>query len=135
MKKNDIPVIELSNGLRVANFSSPHTFTFEDGSVLPACSEERSKSFNIDMCETPVNTLNIRNSKVKLITVNPRITENVKFEVDRLEMDHTIDIVIVPRPVLEALQHWAPFEYYNTFVTGRLKDRIKKILFIDKFCR
>ena len=35
------PVIELSSGLRVANFSSPHPFTFETGEVLAACSKEQ----------------------------------------------------------------------------------------------
>ena len=28
------PVVALSNGVRVANFSSPHSFTFEDRSIL-----------------------------------------------------------------------------------------------------
>lgn len=32
-------ITKLSNGLRVANFSSPHPFTFEDGSVIPAVND------------------------------------------------------------------------------------------------
>lgn len=134
MKKNNIPIISLSNGLRVGNFSSPHSFLFEDGCVLPACSEDRSRALNIDMLETPVKTLNIQNTDVKFITIDARISPNVIDEIEQILMVEKVDIVIVPRSVLEALHYWELSNTYITFCTGRLKDRIHKILYIDKFC-
>lgn len=33
----EMPIVSLESGLRVGNFSSGHAFTFEDGTILPAC--------------------------------------------------------------------------------------------------
>ena len=43
----EMPITVLSNGIRVANFSSPHDFEFEDSSILKACSKERAEKLKI----------------------------------------------------------------------------------------
>ena len=45
-------IITLSNGKKVANFSSPHPFTFTDGSVIPAVSNEESERLKVTFIET-----------------------------------------------------------------------------------
>ena len=45
-------IITLSNGKKVANFSSPHPFTFTDGSVIPAVSKEESERLKVNFIET-----------------------------------------------------------------------------------
>jgi len=37
----------LKNGLRVGNFSSPHDFLFNDGSILPAVDKETSRILSL----------------------------------------------------------------------------------------
>ncbi len=44
----ETPMVELSNGLVVANFSSPHSFTFTTGEVLGACAGERAKALMLE---------------------------------------------------------------------------------------
>ena len=44
-------IITLSNGKKVANFSSPHPFTFTDGSVIPAVSKEESERLKVTFIE------------------------------------------------------------------------------------
>ena len=45
---NTFPIVTLSNGLRVANFNSPHAFEFEDGTILSAVSNEIAEETKLD---------------------------------------------------------------------------------------
>ena len=45
------PIIELSNGKLVANFSSPHPFTFTDGNILPAKSKIEAERLKVNFHE------------------------------------------------------------------------------------
>lgn len=45
------PIVELSNGKLVANFSSPHPFTFTDGNILPAKSKIESERLKVNFHE------------------------------------------------------------------------------------
>lgn len=124
------PVITLSNGLRVANFSSAHPFTFEDGSILPACSEARSRAFTIMAIEEEFPT---PHSGVVDIQLSFELDEASEREMLSLEERHReIDVVIVPLPVLQA---WKK-KYGNPsfFRTVRTTDRVKKLACINKFC-
>lgn len=46
-----MPWVWLSNGLIVANFSSPHSFRFTSGELLPACEEDRARGLMLDVTE------------------------------------------------------------------------------------
>jgi hypothetical protein len=48
-------IVILSNGKRVANFSSPHEFKFVDGTILPAVSNEDAEKYKVDFIETEIN--------------------------------------------------------------------------------
>lgn len=134
-----IPFVRLSNGLYVGNHSSPHPFTFEDGSVLESCSTERSKLGLITMDEELMRD----RSTYELINVNPTLTPIGLTDLIKLRKLYADHLVIVPFPVLTAYKsylirtrdHWEKSYYSSPFVTGRLADRVNKVLHIDKFCK
>ncbi len=134
-------VITLTNGLRVANFSSPHPFNFEDGSILEACQADRVKAgaLNREDEERPWGMWD-RND---IIAVVPKFTlsEQVWGLLVELEQDKGIDIVLVPFPVLEALRNakgtggMSFLEMVTKVGTICVKDRQTKEIYINRFCR
>lgn len=127
-------VVELSNGVKVANFSSPHPFTFTDGTVLPAVSKEVSETLKVTFIETP--------------TDNPRGFADVRldFELSEAVMDQVgrwqvmflnseVDVVLCPLPMIQALKKYlSPSDMFDSpFRCVRMGDRIKKLAEIDKF--
>lgn len=138
------PVIAtLSNGLRVANFSSPHSFEFEDGSVLPAVSEESCKKLSMDANEDiykyPKYGIEDKLGAVYISILlsfksNPNVDEAIDYWLNR----NDIDIVIVPLPVITMLRNTMNWDndmiYHSPFRTIRIADRITKKICIDKFC-
>jgi len=126
----DMPIVTLKNGLRVGNFSSPHPFTFDDGTVLPACSVERTKRGALEAIETEEQDarLPIRNIKIEFALtdgVRDMLGEAIKTEVD---------IVLVPLPVKTALCGHNGSLAKTPFRVVRVKDRVTKVLYSDKFC-
>ena len=122
-----MPIITLSNGLKVGNFSSPHPFNFEDGSILPACEPERSKAGSLKVEE--VETEGIKGTTD--IDINFLLSESVEKMLDEVE-ELDVDIVLVPFPVLGAI-HKAGRPLGKCRVI-RVKDRQTKDIHIDRFC-
>ena len=50
-------IITLKNGTKVANFSSPHIFTFDDGSKLMKCDIRESSLFKVQFREKVVKDI------------------------------------------------------------------------------
>ena len=154
---DNMPVITLSSGVRVANFSSPHAFTFDDGSVLPSCSKERSKAGMLRAVEKE----EAKNGWVD-IDLNFEMSEKIAEMLIRSiqqSKDEKIDVVVVPYAVLTAWKGeygdavsallleaakkvlgeqdacygrwWEPVP----FRTIRMADRITKTCCHDKFCK
>ena len=63
-------ITKLSNGLKVANFSSPHPFTFDDGSVIPAVNDNESQRLKVNFIETVVEVDNESAVEFKTISLN-----------------------------------------------------------------
>lgn len=137
------PRVTLSNGLTLANFSSPHAFKFMDGSVLPPCSPERVralalKRLGVEYLEAALQD-NERATGVVWTTVFVEFntTHAVRSALDELQQDRTIDIVIIPRVVLDALRRdGLPIGKART-VLGADRDNgpgREKLNFIDRFC-
>lgn len=123
-------VITLSNGKTVANFSSPHSFTFADGSVLPAVSDEEAEKLKVDFHEEDL----LGNGDVSL---SFSLSEYVKKEVEiwvRLHEVGYIDVVFVPLPMLTALKEYGLNIRTSPFRAVRIEDRILKLISIDKQC-
>ena len=119
----------LSSGLRIANFSSPHPFTFEDGTVLPACSPERAKALELDVQENPVGsswpgTVNIE--------LTPTMTAVVAAELEKLENDEGVDVVLIPLMVMAAIK--ACHGQYKKARVQRSVSRVSKAVSGTKWC-
>lgn len=131
----------LTNGLRVANFSSPHPFHFEDGSVLEACAPDRvaAGALNREDEERPWGLWD----RDDIIAVVPKfsLSEQVWSLLVELEQDKSVDIVLIPFPVLEALRNakgidGIPYlDMLSKVGTICVKDRQTKEIYINRFCR
>ena len=158
------PIITLKNGIRIGNFSSPHTFTFKDGSVLPACSKERALDLMLNAAEVEEQNRpsdkNYSWTDIQLkYSLSDRVEEALKeaLQFDG-EEERQFDVLLVPFPVLtsihEAFRLMDDFRNYGPDAsqwqkdrweflrdaldlcrTGRLFDRAEKILHIDRFCK
>lgn len=134
------PSITLKNGLRVANFSSPHPFTFDDGSILPACPEDTVGAGKLvakeNITERYVNGVLVQDVKLDF-----ELSESCKTLLFFLGERNDVDIVLVPLPVLQCIKNLA-LNYTDSFIERwlekcrvvRVKDRMTKVIFSDKFC-
>lgn len=121
-----MPTAVLQNNLVVGNFSSPHSFIFDDGTILNKCSPERSKLGELDTVENVV-TMYTDHFDIDLTFY---LNENVIVALD--EAKSQCDILIVPLPVMEAMKAYK-YPIDNCRVI-RVVDRINKIVSSKKFC-
>lgn len=123
----EMPCVVLSSGLIVHNFSSPHEFRFDDGSVLPPCSAERASRLMLHK-ETDI-VPNERFPDVEDVRVSFKMSTIVQKE---LYQAQDIDgIVLVPLPVLQlARDRYEDSPFRGCFVT----DRVHKTISSTKFC-
>ena len=124
-------VIQLSNGKNVANFSSPHPFTFEDGTVLPAKSNEEAQRLKVDFIEHKDPDA-IEGYSVDM-TLTFELSDEVLREIEQWERiagDGHVDIVFCPLPMIKAL-HAIDYDVKaSPFRCIRMMDRVKKTLSI-----
>ena len=127
-----VPVVTLTTGLHIANFSSPHTFVFTDGTVLPACSKQRAETMMLNAVEREEPGIKGTTD----IVLKWKLTEVISREIMDLECREDIDIVIVPLPVMTVLKGFAPFDAPNSkYRVIRTADRVTKTIHHDRFCR
>ena len=129
-------IITLSNGKKVGNFSSPHPFTFEDGSVLPAVSPEEAERLKIDFIETDLFDWAYRSGDIEL---NFNLTHEVREEMDKwykIARNKEVDVVFCPLPMITAIktQYSKTYLTISPFRAVRMEDRIKKLVSINKQC-
>ena len=146
----EMPITVLSNGIRVANFSSPHDFEFEDISILKACSKERAEKLKIIFNETiETQKINAKGYDVKTktwksgidiknISLDFELSENVLNEMDNIiKLNDLVDIIIIPLPMLTALKkiynHPKAIEITKYRVI-KMKSRTEKLVKIDEWC-
>jgi len=137
-------IIKLSNGLKVGNFSSPHPFTFEDGSVIPAVNDIDSQRLKVDFIETVIKNecaVGFDADIYKTISLRFDLSDAIKDEMDKwhkLWQVRQIDIVLCCLPMIQALNEWEnkngeSIVLNSPFRAIRMKDRIKKLISIDTF--
>jgi hypothetical protein len=102
-------IITLSNGKRVANFSSPHSFTFTDGSEIPAVDAEESVrlkvTFNEDIDE---------DGDVRLdFTLSDAVIEEMKYWM-KLWINKEVDVVFCCLPMITAINDAALEHAHDT---------------------
>lgn len=125
-------IITLTNGKRVANFSSPHDFTFTDGTILPAVSSEDAEKYKVTFIENVDESTGDVQLDFKL---TDDIIKLMLQWVDKHDNDE-VDVVFIPMPMLIALKEQAPFHEIKAapFRAVRMEDRIQKLVSIDKQC-
>lgn len=134
----EAPAVTLSNGLRVANFSSPHPFNFVDGSMLPACDEARSRALSMDREDKespwsgPLFGVSAPILQVKPVFV---LNDATLAELQAAQETWDVDIVLAPFPLLQALESKALLGAFSKVATVIMADRITKAAAIDKFGR
>lgn len=126
-----MPVVTLQNGLRVGNLSSPHSFEFDDGTLLPACEPERTKALPVDINEEVFGEI-INGVGVDRLKLELYLTPALTAEVNRIQSDDSVDIVIAPLMVMEAMK--AARMPLGKIRGIRAKDRITKVIFSNRFC-
>lgn len=124
-------VIQLSNGKNVANFSSPHPFTFEDGTVLPAKSNEEAQRLKVDFIEHKDPDA-IEGYSVDM-QLTFKLSDAVMEEIDKWERiagGGHVDVVFCPLPMIKALHAMDYDVKASPFRCIRMMDRVKKTLSI-----
>lgn len=137
--ENKFPIITLTNGVRVMNFNSPHPFNFEDGSILPAVSDEIAKATQLDS-----EDIESENEFVPgLIDVHKRFVMSDAcrkhlYDAAICAVLAAVDIILVPLPVLlafkESQDEFNEYDYVTKLRAIYMTDRISKQISITKFC-
>lgn len=125
------PIVILSNGKRVANFSSPHPFTFTDGSILPPVTTDISELLKIVFHE-----MEYQNGDISLsFSLSPAVRAEMEYW-QALWFNSQVNVVFCPLPMLNAIvQEKGFYGLFNSPFRGvRIEDRIKKLVSIDKQC-
>jgi hypothetical protein len=126
------PIVTLTNGKKVANFSSPHEFRFTDGTVLPAHDADTANALKIEFIETELNHKGD-------ISLEFELTEEVKDAIVRYAFLYeleAVDVVFCPLPMITALKDTYGKEWLlnSPFRAVRIEDRVNKLVSIDKQC-
>jgi len=125
---DDLPAITLDNGLKVVNFSSPHSFTFDDNKVLPACNVGRMQSFSLKMEDKKVDAGAFTALYKKFV-----LTDSIMEELDRIIVQG-VDLIIVPFPMLAELAKLETAMPYSQMCCTASLDRATKVCSSSEFC-
>ena len=134
MKDLEDSVIALKNGTKVANFSSPHIFTFEDGSKLDKCDIRESSLFKVQFREKIVKDVrDIVGIEMDFMLSKALLSRMNMWE--QLYNEKKVDIVFCSLPLLTALKKILDVKELMKmpFRGVRTKDRSKKLILTDRF--
>jgi hypothetical protein len=124
-------VVMLSNGKNVANFSSPHPFTFEDGTVLPARSNEEAQKLKVNFIEhKDPDAIEGYSVDMQLtFELSNAVREQMK-QWELIWLEGHVDVVFCPLPMIKALRAIDYDVKASPFRCIRMMDRVKKTLSI-----
>jgi hypothetical protein len=94
------PTVTLSNGLKIANFSSLHPFAFETGEVLAGCTPEHSRQAMLKMNEYEWESPEQEWTDVIYSFTFTQELHELLVEAHKLD----VDIVLVPLAILNAVK-------------------------------
>ena len=134
------PSVKLLSDVRVVNYSSPHSYRFHTGEVLPACSNEVAQDTKLEAHHGKKASLDLygKDRGWDDISINYSLSLMQEEELTKLAKFDEIDIILVPYPVLNALKEcWEHDErwddvFYKVRVC-KLHDRITKVIRADGF--
>ena len=129
-----MPVVQLANGLRVANFSSPHPFEFETGETLPACDPElvKASSLQKNLEERPSS----RHLDAVDVEVRFEMSDSCRALLEEAESQarkEGIHVILIPFPLLDVLRRERDVAE-TPFRVILVEDRVTKKISSRKFC-
>ena len=122
-------IVKLSNGVKVIN-TSPHPFTFEDGTVVPPCGRTLNAEFKEGVFGSDAMSITQLGVKLLSSTLEPR-AEDVSFVASLIEEKNLLFLgskiaaeafgypVVMPKPTAET--------------AGRGTPPADKVMVIDQF--
>ena len=126
------PAITLDNGLTVVNYSSPHTYKFDTGEVLPACDVELTKEHSLIERHTET-----KNSGGWIdVRIKDKLRKVQRNSLNALVKNPKVSVVLVPFRVKKAWENrdFSLIEFGDKIKVCRIEDRIKKLVSSTKFC-
>jgi hypothetical protein len=128
------PSLTLSgSNLTVVNFCSPHQFDFDNGDALPPCSTERVKALSLGSADKISEKVLPSGKMISLVSKVFILTDAILSELKALEDDVQVDVVLVPFPLLQALQQGGHGLFYSKPATVSV-DRLSKMASSTHFC-
>ena len=139
MTVDGMPIVTLANGLRVGNFSSPHSFTFTTGEVLPRCSPERVENSKLLTHEKSVSQKTTAGVVYVTVDLTWELSPECMSLLDEarvLHINQKVDIVLIPLPVMTPLRTlWGrSLLLHMPFRVIRSANRETKEIYPDRFC-
>lgn len=122
--------VKLSNNKIVGNFSSPHSFTFTDGSVLEAVSNEEAERLKVNFIES----VDEPTGDVELVFALPLSIWDRMKEWEKLYLKGEVHVVFCPLPMIIELKECGFPLKKSPFRTVKIENRIQKLVSIDKQC-
>ena len=132
-------IVTLTNGKKVANFSSPHEFKFEDGTILPAVSPEYAEKLKVNFHETDIGGGDI----LLDFSLSAHILIDIAYWQD-MYLSGLVNVVYCPLPMMQALKERIVSDPHSLpsiesikdspFRSIRIEDRIKRLVSINKQC-
>ena len=136
---NKYPSIKLEEkGIRVVNYSSPHSYVFHTGEVLPACSDEVARQTKLVAYHDK-----IYNDKGWLdVIINYSLSSMQYKELLELATLDVVDIILVPYPVMTAVKDlfsYGDIKAEHKVIKEKIRvckldDRVTKVIRSDEFC-
>lgn len=122
-------ITTLSNGKRVANFSSPHSFMYEDGSMLDAVAPNIADKYKVTFVEEIDSDGDVKLSFELSDFIFQRMSQFIT-----MHANDKVDVVICPLPMITALRNRNYDVKSSPFRTIRVTDRLNKLISIKHQC-
>jgi len=113
------PLIKLNSGITVVNFGSPHSYTFDTGEVLNACSDDVAKTMMLDKNHSGI-------ANVIIDTADSRL--NVPVPKDQIE--HWQGYVLQNHPAYDGCKMWLDV-FINYQISSDIEDDITRLAEMD----
>lgn len=94
--------VTLTTGVVVVNFNSGHPFVFDDGTVLPACEDDRVNTLK----SIPIEYEHPNDKGWIDLELTFQVSDSIIKELELLEEDDEVDIILVPLLVLRGVRAW-----------------------------
>ena len=148
---DEFPAITLDNNIRICNFSSFHSYTFDTGEVLPACTKAVADKYKLKDIHknywnhTRRNGYVHSNCKISWMDVSIKydLTAEIRHSLALLHDINELDIVLVPFLLMDLLKSEGEYYMVNSIHSTPPKIRTcKKVdprdisqgIFSNKFC-